>query len=43
MQKLDKEIEEVNAWINGAEKKMDSMDSRGPNDAELKVVLIILE
>lgn len=37
MQKLDKEMEEVNGWIDGAEKKMDDMDSQGPNDAELKV------
>lgn len=37
MQKLDKEIEEVNGWLDGAEKKMDGMDSQGSNDAELKV------
>ncbi|KAA8579708.1 hypothetical protein FQN60_006801 [Etheostoma spectabile] len=39
MQKLDGEIKEVNEWIDGAEKKMDEMDSQGPNDAVLKVVL----
>lgn len=37
MQKLDGEIEEVNGWIAGAEKKMNEMDSQGPNDAVLKV------
>lgn len=37
MQKLDGEIEEVNGWIDGAETKMDEMDSQGPNDAVLKV------
>uniref|UniRef100_A0A7N8X944 Dystrophin n=1 Tax=Mastacembelus armatus TaxID=205130 RepID=A0A7N8X944_9TELE len=38
MQKLDREIEEVNGWIDRAEKKMDNMDSQGPNDAVLKVL-----
>lgn len=38
MQKLDGEIEEVNGWIDGAEKKMDEIESQGPNDAVLKVV-----
>ncbi len=37
MQKLDGEIKEVNEWIDGAEKKMDEIDSQGPNDAVLKV------
>lgn len=37
MQKLDGQIEEVNAWLDGAEKKMDEIDSQGPNDAVLKV------
>lgn len=41
MQKLDGEIEEVNGWIDGAEKKMNEMDSQGPNDAALKVVMFI--
>lgn len=41
MQKLDGEIKEVNGWIDGAEKKMDEMDSQGPNDAALKVVMSI--
>lgn len=39
MQKLDGEIEEVNGWIDGAEKKMYEMDSQGPNDGVLKVVM----
>ncbi|XP_076017960.1 dystrophin isoform X2 [Genypterus blacodes] len=43
MQKLDGEIEEVNEWIDGAEKKMDGMDSQGPNDAMLKVLRAELE
>ncbi|KAM6893658.1 dystrophin [Xenentodon cancila] len=38
MQKLEREIEEVNKWIDGAEKKMDEIDSQGPNDAVLKVL-----
>ncbi|KAI9525953.1 hypothetical protein NQZ68_002501 [Dissostichus eleginoides] len=38
MQKLDGEIKEVNGWIDGAEKKMDEIDSQGPNDAVLKVL-----
>lgn len=42
MQKLDGEIKEVNGWIDGAEKKMDEMDSQGPNDAVLKVVMSII-
>ena len=37
MQKLDREIEEVNKWMDGAEKKMDEIDDQGPNDAVLKV------
>ena len=41
MQKLDIEIKEVNGWIDGAEKKMDEMDSQGPNEAVLKVVMFI--
>lgn len=41
MQKLDGEIKEVNEWIDGAEKKMDEMNSQGPNDAVLKVVMFI--
>ncbi|XP_078147159.1 dystrophin isoform X1 [Centroberyx gerrardi] len=43
MQKLDGEIEEVNRWIDGAEKKMDEMDSQGPNDASLKTLRAELE
>ncbi|XP_041822403.1 dystrophin isoform X10 [Chelmon rostratus] len=43
MQKLDGEIEEVNGWIDGAEKKMNEMDSQGPNDAALKVLRAELE
>ncbi|XP_070711943.1 dystrophin [Pempheris klunzingeri] len=43
MQKLDGEIKEVNEWIDGAEKKMDEMDSQGPNDAVLKVLRAELE
>ncbi|XP_058478668.1 dystrophin isoform X3 [Solea solea] len=43
MQKLDGEIEEVNRWIDGAEKKMDDMDGQGPNDAVLKVLRAELE
>ncbi|KAM6958012.1 dystrophin isoform 1-T1 [Tautogolabrus adspersus] len=43
MQKLDGEIEEVNGWIDGAEKKMDEIDSQGPNDAVLKVLRAELE
>ncbi|XP_049425588.1 dystrophin isoform X1 [Epinephelus fuscoguttatus] len=43
MQKLDGEIKEVNGWIDGAEKKMDEMDSQGPNDAVLKVLRAELE
>ncbi|KAF3706399.1 Utrophin Dystrophin-related protein 1 [Channa argus] len=38
MQKLDKGIEEVNGWTDGAEKKMDDMESQGPNDTVLKVL-----
>ncbi|KAK5847635.1 hypothetical protein PBY51_016746 [Eleginops maclovinus] len=38
MQKLDGEIKEVNGWVDGAEKKMDEIDSQGPNDAALKVL-----
>ncbi|XP_030010425.1 dystrophin isoform X10 [Sphaeramia orbicularis] len=43
MQKLDGQIEEVNGWIDGAEKKMDEIDSQGPNDAVLKVLRAELE
>ncbi|XP_056157526.1 LOW QUALITY PROTEIN: dystrophin-like [Lampris incognitus] len=38
MQKLDGEMEEVNGWIDGAEKKMDEIDSQGPNEALLKTL-----
>lgn len=41
MQKLDGEIEDVNGWIDGAEKKMYEMDGQGPNDATLKVVMFM--
>lgn len=41
MQKLEGQIEEVNGWIDGAEKKMDELESHGPNDAVLKVVVLI--
>lgn len=41
MQKLDGGIEEVNGWIDGAEIKMNEMDSQGPNDAVLKVLILI--
>lgn len=41
MQKLDGEIKEVNGWIDGAEKKMDEIESQGPNDAVLKVVMSV--
>ncbi|CAN9498333.1 unnamed protein product [Ophioblennius macclurei] len=43
MQKLDGQIKEVNAWIDGAEKKMDEIESQGPNDAVLKVLRAELE
>uniref|UniRef100_A0A3B4V2S3 Dystrophin n=1 Tax=Seriola dumerili TaxID=41447 RepID=A0A3B4V2S3_SERDU len=43
MQKLDGEIEEVNRWIDGAEKKMDDMGGQGANDAVLKVLRAELE
>ncbi|XP_047432918.1 dystrophin isoform X3 [Mugil cephalus] len=43
MQKLDGEIEEVNGWIDGANKKMDEIDRQGPNDAVLKVLRAELE
>ncbi|XP_030210304.1 dystrophin isoform X3 [Gadus morhua] len=43
MQKLDGAIEEVNKWIEGAEGKMDQMDSLGPNDATLKTLRAELE
>ncbi|KAM6893218.1 dystrophin isoform 3-T3 [Lycodopsis pacificus] len=43
MQKLDGGIKEVNGWIDGAEKKMDKIDSQGPNDAVLKVFRAELE
>ncbi|XP_041834285.1 dystrophin isoform X2 [Melanotaenia boesemani] len=43
MQKLDGEMKEVNGWIDGAEKKMDEIDSQGPNDAVLKVLRAELE
>ncbi|XP_013881860.1 dystrophin [Austrofundulus limnaeus] len=38
MQKLDEQIKEVNGWIDGAEIKMDEIDSQGPNNAVLKVL-----
>lgn len=41
MQKLDRGIEEVNGWIDGAEKKMNEMENQGPNDAALKVLIFI--
>lgn len=37
MQTLDREIQEVNKWMDGAERKMDEIESQGPNDAVLKV------
>lgn len=40
MQKLDGEIKEVNGWIDGAENKMDEIDSQGPNDGVLKVYFL---
>ncbi|XP_030603146.1 dystrophin isoform X3 [Archocentrus centrarchus] len=43
MQKLDGEIQDVNGWINGAERKMDEIDNQGPNDAVLKVLRAELE
>ncbi|CAL8307771.1 unnamed protein product [Merluccius merluccius] len=43
MQKLDRAIEEVNGWIEGAERKMDDIDSQGPNDAVLKTLRAELE
>nr|XP_057908480.1 dystrophin isoform X8 [Doryrhamphus excisus] len=43
MRKLDGEIEEVNRWIDGANKKMDEIESQGPNDAALKVLRAELE
>ncbi|XP_037829862.1 dystrophin isoform X1 [Kryptolebias marmoratus] len=43
MQKLDEQIKEVNEWIDGAEIKMDEIDSQGPNDAVLKVLRAELE
>lgn len=41
MQTLDEEIQKVHGWIDGAEKKMDEVDSQGPNDAVLKVGLLM--
>lgn len=41
MKKLDRGIEDVNGWIDGAEKKMNNLDSQGPNDAVLKVLIFI--
>lgn len=41
MQKLDGGIEEVNGWIDGAEIKMNEIESQGPNDAVLKVLIFI--
>ncbi|KAM9766235.1 dystrophin-like isoform 2-T2 [Menidia menidia] len=43
MQKLDGEIEEVNGWIQGAEKKMDEIDRHGPNDGVMQVLRAELE
>lgn len=40
MHKLDGQIQEVNGWINGAERKMNEIDSQGPSDV-LKVLLFI--
>lgn len=40
MHKLDGQIQEVNGWINGAERKMNEIDSQGPSDV-LKVILFI--
>lgn len=37
MHKLDGEIKEVNEWMDGAERKMDEIESQGPNDGVLKV------
>ncbi|XP_028324112.1 dystrophin isoform X3 [Gouania willdenowi] len=43
MQKLDREIEDVNQWIDGVEIKMDEIDNQGPNDAVLRVLRAELE
>ncbi|XP_034461333.1 dystrophin isoform X10 [Hippoglossus hippoglossus] len=43
MQKLDGTIEEVNRWIDGAERKMDDLDGQGTNNAVLKVLRAELE
>ncbi|XP_077439439.1 dystrophin isoform X3 [Vanacampus margaritifer] len=43
MRKLDGQIEEVNGWIDGANKKMDEIDNQGPNDAALRVLHAELE
>ncbi|XP_060923329.1 dystrophin-like [Limanda limanda] len=43
MQNLDGTIEEVNRWIDGAERKMDDLDEQGTNDAVLKVLRAELE
>lgn len=40
MHKLDGQIQEVNGWINGAERQMNEIDSQGPSDV-LKVILYI--
>uniref|UniRef100_A0A3P8NXL4 Dystrophin n=1 Tax=Astatotilapia calliptera TaxID=8154 RepID=A0A3P8NXL4_ASTCA len=42
MHKLDGQIQEVNGWINGAERKMNEIDSQGPSDV-LKVLRAELE
>ncbi|XP_004086056.1 dystrophin isoform X2 [Oryzias latipes] len=38
MQKLDGEIQEVNEWMDGAERKLEDIESQGPNDGVLKVL-----
>ncbi|XP_054599029.1 dystrophin isoform X5 [Nothobranchius furzeri] len=43
MQKLDEQIKEVNGWIDGAEVKMDEIDTQGPDDSVLKVLRAELE
>uniref|UniRef100_A0AAZ1Y4Q8 Dystrophin n=1 Tax=Oreochromis aureus TaxID=47969 RepID=A0AAZ1Y4Q8_OREAU len=42
MHKLDGQIQEVNGWINGAERQMNEIDSQGPSDV-LKVLRAELE
>ncbi|KAJ3584665.1 hypothetical protein NHX12_015160, partial [Muraenolepis orangiensis] len=38
MRKLDEAMEEVNGWIDGADRKLDEMDRQGPSDALLKTL-----